>query len=363
MKQAKRIFITDCEGPITKNDNAFELVSHFIPEGEKFFTQISRYDDVLADIVRRESYKAGDTLKLVVPFLKAYGVNNKKMSNFSSQNTSIIPNARDLLQFVKAGMPSFIVSTSYEHYIRALCSVLRFPFENTYCTRLNIDAYPLSTGEREELMQFRREICEMPLLEIPEEATSLQAFSEKERQTIGRLDEIFWERVHQMKAGAMLREVNPIGGFEKANSVTDVVKKTRTDLSDVMYVGDSITDVQCFRLVKDGGGLTVSFNGNAYAVRAASIALLSNNALVVAIIADVFNRLGIDAVFHLISNWKYEALEKFEVSPNLQTKLRTVFTDELPRASEITASNMKELSRESGAFRKLVRGEKVGKLG
>jgi hypothetical protein len=35
----------------------------------------------------------------------------------------------------------------------------------------------------------------------------------------------------------------------------------------------------------------------------------------------------------------------------------------LPRASEITASNMKELARESSAFRRLVRGEKVGKLG
>lgn len=42
----KRIFISDCEGPISKNDNAFELSSNFIPNGDKLFTNISKYDDV-----------------------------------------------------------------------------------------------------------------------------------------------------------------------------------------------------------------------------------------------------------------------------------------------------------------------------
>jgi len=32
-----------------------------------------------------------------------------------------------------------------------------------------------------------------------------------------------------------------------------------------MYVGDSITDAEAFRLMRDAGGLAVSFNGNGYA--------------------------------------------------------------------------------------------------
>ncbi len=60
-----RIFVTDCEGPISKNDNAFEVASRFIPEGGEFFGKVSRYDDVLADVVKRPGYKAGDTLKLI----------------------------------------------------------------------------------------------------------------------------------------------------------------------------------------------------------------------------------------------------------------------------------------------------------
>ena len=38
----KHVFISDCEGPISKNDNAFELTAHFIPEGEKLFSLIIR---------------------------------------------------------------------------------------------------------------------------------------------------------------------------------------------------------------------------------------------------------------------------------------------------------------------------------
>ncbi|HOQ19948.1 MAG TPA: energy-converting hydrogenase A, subunit R, partial [Methanothermobacter sp.] len=29
----RKLFVTDCEGPISLNDNAFELASHFIPDG------------------------------------------------------------------------------------------------------------------------------------------------------------------------------------------------------------------------------------------------------------------------------------------------------------------------------------------
>ena len=69
-----RIFVTDCEGPISKNDNAFEFASSFVPDGGIFFALVSKYDDVLADAIKKPNYKAGDTLRLILPFLKAYGL-------------------------------------------------------------------------------------------------------------------------------------------------------------------------------------------------------------------------------------------------------------------------------------------------
>ena len=33
----EKSFITDCEGPLTLNDNAFELCAHFIEDGDELF--------------------------------------------------------------------------------------------------------------------------------------------------------------------------------------------------------------------------------------------------------------------------------------------------------------------------------------
>jgi membrane-bound hydrogenase subunit ehaS len=97
----RKLFVTDCEGPISLNDNAFELASHFIPDGDKFFAAVSRYDDILAYEIKRPGYNAGDTLKLITPFLKAYNVTNDKIVEFSRENISLVPWARQLLQRIR----------------------------------------------------------------------------------------------------------------------------------------------------------------------------------------------------------------------------------------------------------------------
>src|SRR3989337_2883882 len=89
-KPVKRVFISDCEGPISKNDNAFEAAARFIPNGDKLFTLISKYDDVLADVIKKPGYNAGDTLKLILPFLKAYGVTDRDLRKFSAENLVLI---------------------------------------------------------------------------------------------------------------------------------------------------------------------------------------------------------------------------------------------------------------------------------
>jgi len=362
MRMNLKVFITDCEGPISKNDNAFELTSCFVPDGDRFFALISRYDDVLADIVKKPGYKAGDTLRLILPFLKAYGATNDRMKDYSSENILLVPGADETLRFVRDMMPSFIVSTSYEHYIFALCDAVGFPKENVYCTRLDIDMYEFSEEETEKLKILREEILKMPMIEIPEGAESLDDLPPESQKTIKRLDEIFWETLSQMKAGKMLKEVNPVGGFEKANAVKEIIKRVKVDLSEVIYVGDSITDVDSFRLVRNGGGLTVSFNGNQYAVREAEIAVLSPHTIIISILAEVFNKFGKERVLQLAENWSPSAL-KDVCSSNLLNSLKILFPKDVPRVERITLDNVKRLMRESSIFRKTVRGEAIGKLG
>jgi energy-converting hydrogenase A subunit R len=357
----KRVFISDCEGPISKNDNAFEVTAHFVPNGDKLFALVSKYDDVLADVVKRRGYSAGDTLKLILPFLKAYGVTDEQMNDFSAQNLLLIAGSQLTLQHVQAIASAFIVSTSYEHYIRALCNAVAFPFENTYCTRLSIDKYQLTQQEKTRLREIAGEIAQMPMVTIPPAAKTLKDFSSADQETLNRLDDIFWNEIANMSIGKIFSEVKTVGGEQKAEAIRDVAKKLGVPLEDVMYMGDSITDVEAFKLVKDNGGLTVAFNGNQYAVKNAEVAVLAENNTATAVIADLFCKLGKREALQVLRNWNRDALSKSTANPQLLDKLFKL--PALPKIQIVTPENMETIVKESSEFRKKVRGEAIGRLG
>lgn len=359
----KKLFVSDCEGPISKNDNAFEVTANFVPHGDKLFMIISRYDDVLADVVKKPDYQAGDTLKLILPFLKAFNVTDQKMREFSTQNLLLMPNIKETLSYTRRFVDTFIVSTSYEHYVKALCQALDFPYKNTYCTRLHLDKYSLTEEEKARLQKIAKEIAKMPLIEIPEKATSLQEFAEKDQRIIQRLDEIFWREVATMKIGRILFEINPVGGPEKAEAVKKIAEKLGVSLSETIYFGDSITDVEVFKLIREKGGLTVSFNGNQYAVRNAEVAVLSENSIVTAILVEAFKMFGKQKTLTLVKRWSIETLKKSHLNKKLLKRLILVHPKEIPKVKIVTEENMEVLARESSEFRKKVRGEVIGKLG
>lgn len=350
-------FITDCEGPISKNDNALELATNFLPEGEKFFTQLSRYDDFLA-LTGREGYKAGDTLRLILPFLKAYGTTDKKIVEYSRKNILLMPGAKDTLRFVQERMPSFIVSTSYQPYIQALCEAIEFPPENVYCTELNIDKYNISKEEIEKLKEFSKEIRSYPLIEVSE----INNLSPQTKKTINRLEEIFWKEIVSMESGKMLEEVNPVGGREKVKAIKDSLKKCNNSPSDAMYVGDSITDAEALSFIRENKGLAVSFNGNRYAIEKAEVICISENTVPISVVADAFSQGGKGKVMELVENWGYDAFQSGLVNRRLAEKMLSLFPQRLPQIEAVSGNNKERLISESERFRKSVRGE-AGSLG
>ena len=357
----KRIFVSDCEGPISKNDNAFELAKNFIPNGDRLFSNISKYDDVVADILRKKEYCAGSTLRLILPFFKAYGIIDEKMNKFSSQNILLVANTHTTLSYVQSIAYSFIVSTSYEHYIKALCKVVDFPYKNTYCTKVRLDKLGITPKEKERLREIAQEIAQMPLIDIPPNAKTLEDFSVKDVVTIRRLDQIFWDVIPQMFVGKFLLDVVAVGGEQKAEAICDATKRLGSKLSDVMYIGDSITDVEAFKLVRSSGGLSVSFNGNGYAIKQAEVAVMSESNLVTAVIADLFCKLGTKQTLQILNSWDIRQL-KDKINDVLFKKILTQ-TDKPPKVQIVTAENMESLIKESSEFRKKVRGETVGRLG
>lgn len=328
----RRIFVSDCEGPITKNDNAAELADAFIPKGDRFFSKISLYDDYLAEVIRKPGYKAGDTLRLILPFFKAFGLDDKSMIKFSRHNIEMIPQADCMLREILDLVPAYIVSTSYAPYIRAVCDALGFPFKNTYSTSVSLDSYNLSTDEKTQLRDIHAQILDLPDFSIPSAATSADDLTEADRKTVSVLDEIFWSTLPRLEINRIINEVNPIGGREKAMAIEKIRDAEGADLRDVFYVGDSITDVDAFRLVRSGGGMALSFNGNDWAVKEASYAITAQTALPIGWLAMLFVNQGTRS---------FQDLMMSEVSP-----------DTTERISDMSCR-----------VRKTVRTEKIGSLG
>jgi energy-converting hydrogenase A subunit R len=353
----KRVFVSDCEGPISKNDNAFELAANFIPNGDSLFSNISKYDDVLADVVHKPGYSAGSTLRLILPFFKAYGITDRQMEEFSAKNIMLIANTQTTLRHVQAIADCFIVSTSYQHYIKALCKAVDFPYKNTYCTKVSLDKIAISPQEKDKLREIAQEIAGMRQIDIPADATSTEDLPYCDQTLLQRLDEVFWSEIPKMFVGKFISNVVTVGGEQKAKSIRDAVGRLGAELTDVMYVGDSITDVEAFKLVRGGGGLAVSFNGNGYAVRNAEVAVMAESNLVTAVIADLFFKVGKEETLKALRAWNADVL-KGKVAPALLRQLSV-----LPKVQIVTAENMDSLVKESSEFRKKVRGVAVGRLG
>lgn len=346
----QRLFTTDCEGPISKNDNAFEITKEFVPRGDEFFAKISRYDDLLADIDKKSGYKAGDTLKLILPFLKAFGITDKMIKEYSENNILIVPSADYALRQISSKMPTFIISTSYRPYIDTLCKILMFPIENTFCTELSLDSYEIPESEIIYIKELYNEILDLPKIEIPPLAKARYDLDKDTLKTVERLDEIFWNEFPQMSAGKLIDDVNPIGGFEKANAIKKICEKTGIQPSEVMYVGDSITDVSAMKLVSDSGGIVISFNGNRYAIQSANIACISPNALILMELALIFNDAGKQAVLDVVIEWSEDS------------DIRSLYDQEII-LDIISETNMQSLISKSESFRKTIRGESIGRLG
>jgi predicted HAD superfamily phosphohydrolase len=330
----------DCEGPLTLNDNAFEYSQAIIPKGDYFFTQISRFDDYLADIKKKEGYKAGDTLKLILPFLKLFGANNKSLREFSKKTLAFLLEVPEVLPNLNKILPTFIISTSYKPYLEALCEITKFPIENVFCTEVDLDKVKLLPSEAKILEKFYEEIINLPLIELPKEAQKPEDLPSELLKILDYLEKIFFEAIWNMDIGVFLREVNPIGGFEKAKACEKISQELSIPFSEGFYVGDSITDTQALSLIKENKGVSLSFNGNRYALRSAEFYALSKGGSIFLELAKIFSEEGKEPLENLVKKEPYE----FGKIPLQKEKF-----DKLVEKSE--------------AFRKKVRGELIGALG
>jgi predicted HAD superfamily phosphohydrolase len=335
------MYCTDLEGPVTKNDNAAEMCAAIVPHGGELFRRVSLYDDYLAEVVNMPGYRAGDTLRLILPFMMAYGLTQERMASFSAQGILIVPGADRALSAIAKLGPAYIISTSYCQYVHAVCEAIDFPKVQTFCTRVNLDDFAIPISEVAKVKKLASRVIDRDPIEIPALATEASDLSQEDQATIADLDEVFWDLLPDLSVYSIVDEVSPVGGPEKAASIGRAARHEDVSIEQVIYVGDSITDVEAFRAVRREGGLAVSFNGNRWAVEEADLALVCPRAEPILPLATAFLEGGREAIVDREWGEGYSECT----------------------AAWVGDGDIEEVVEASERMRKEVRGEDVGRLG
>jgi hypothetical protein len=90
---------------------------------------------------------------------------------------------------------------------------------------------------------------------------------------------------------------------------------------------------------------------------------MSNDARIIAVLADLFDREGRDGVLELVQSWKCGRIGRFSINGGLMDWLGGMPEDAFPRVELVSSSNRQDLISASETFRKSVRGEEIGALG
>ncbi|MBW6517871.1 MAG: hypothetical protein K0A89_05150 [ANME-2 cluster archaeon] len=360
---------SDWEGPWVTADHAFDIMRQGIEGGERLFAAISAYDDYLAYVVKKQDYEPGNTLALIAPFLIAFGLDDDFLTARAKDNVNFIAGSIKAIEMLRLNYSMNIISTSYHQYVHYSTFLAGIPVENTYCTWFPIDDYAKKISDMDKVMvqQMAGTILSMPEMNI-DMKTEPGEMDDAIVEALQQLDNFFWDKLPSTGYATMLTEVRPVGGTRKYEAVVSALEKEDIGLERSATIGDSITDWKMLKNTKEAGGLALSFNGNEYAISNCNVAVMSGNCLVTALLVDLFERRGIDAIEALVCDWGWDAIKALHgqggVDESIYNAFRQAFTgSEFPHAVWVTPENIDETTRVSKHYRRSVRGMQIGALG
>lgn len=265
----------DLEGPLSPQDNAYELMKLF-PNGGKIFEVISRYDDLLT-LEARPDYEPGDTLALIAPFLIYHSLKEEDIIALARKAT-LTNGAADLIFRLNIqGWKTFCISTSYEQYALHITHRLNIFSQNVACTPFPLDK--LSQILCKEDFRYLEEI----------ETGILQANSIDDDWIKKNLDRFYVEELPRTNLDQIIKQVKPVGGQRKVEALKHFAQAVNEPLSNWVVIGDSITDFKMLQAVDQTNGLAIAFNSNKYALPYSTMSLASTH---------------IDALWPVLEAWK-----------------------------------------------------------
>jgi len=367
---------SDWEGPWVTADHARAMMEFTIPEtGGRVFDGISEYDDWRFYIVKGSSYgdrkyEPGDTLGLIAPILIAFDTTEKDLIEVAKRNANFIEGAIKSINLLKKFHDFNIITTSYKQYIENTADLIGFPKQNTYGTYFPIDNFRklVEKRDKELVKRWIPIISKLPRLNIGP-LSKESDLNNEQLEAVKKLDHLFFELLPRTSFKEILKEIKPIGGSRKYEAVLSFLKNRK--LSESVTIGDSITDVVMLEKTKKAGGLALCFNGNEYAIRHSNFAIVSDNCIATAVIADIFENSNIENLKIIIKNWNIKTLENAVKEKILTKEIFKEFKDSYPSKLMnfpivYDLEDKKDLEKKietSKKFRKIIRGKEIGSLG
>jgi energy-converting hydrogenase A subunit R len=261
-----RLIFFDLEGPLSPQDNAYEVMG-LIPDGHRLFEVISRYDDLLT-LEGREEYEPGDTLRLIVPFLVRHGITAGDVKRVS-EAAGLVPGAAELMARLRSeGWEIHVVSTSYEQHATNIGAKLGLPAAAIHCTRIAFDRLRARLTP-----DHLNQVATMEGRILRDLYSDDLADGSQDALIRKHLDPFYWGAGLAEVLFAPGSDVTVIGGRRKAWAMEAVAQAKGSSLRDAVFVGDSITDFQGARLLESLGGLAVAFNGSAFILPHVTVAV------------------------------------------------------------------------------------------
>ena len=360
--------VFDLEGPISPQDNAYEVMG-LVENGDHIFEVISKYDDVLT-LQGRKNYEPGDALKLIVPFLIFNGISEEDIKKVSRQ-AKIVNGAKELINWLKSdNWKIYIISTSYEQHAHNIAEQLGIESDSVYSTKLPLDSYLLES-KSDDMSMIEKTQADILSFYFKYGINNTKKFND----IVNKLDKVFFSDMPKTRFGKILNQIQVIGGERKVTAMIHAIGGL-SYIKDTMAVGDSITDYKMLKAVKEGCGLSIVFNGNTFSLPYAVVAIAGEDIRSIYLLAKMFTEGGRELVFttakNLEDNFKENEIDSQKIFKDVFTpkiaqfliepkhELKFPYINLIESASDEKLHHIAEIHKR---FRRIVRGADVSQLG
>ncbi len=342
----KRVIAFDLEGPLSPMDHAMEVMG-IVPDGEKVFAVLSRYDDLLT-IEGRAGYEPGDTLVLILPFLLRHRIKPEDMVEVSKK-AGLVKGSKELItQLKEERWGVYIISTSYCQHAVNIGERLGVEKSHIFCTDLT--KIGLDKKIDRETQTLLKETEDHILSKLYSDKLDS---GEKDLSIKPYLDRFFWHELKSTSIGSIVNEIKVMGGTRKRETLKGVAERNGVSLSEIVAVGDSITDFPMLGAVNEAGGLAIVFNGNEFSLPYGTVSVASTDLNDISLLTDKWLENGREGVRQTISDLRLQ-------TPDARLKDEGPYYHWLEGLKKEEMNGILKLHKK---FREKVRGEITARLG